>query len=154
MRLPLTRTQKKYLVLLEKGYCLEVEKRAPGFISQSHGAEIAGRTIRFDAAQRMIGESLVEKLSEDSCTVKYGISPAAVQLLDSCREAHRRERQGERSGFRRWCTHPSATPKCWAEDLRGRGKPADRAGLQRASRKEQLRGHTNIFAEEPPAGSP
>ncbi len=81
MKLPLTRTQKKYLVLLERGYCLEVEKRAPGFISQSHGAEIAGRTIRFDAAQRLIDESLVERLSEDGCVTKYRISPTAVQLL-------------------------------------------------------------------------
>ncbi len=89
MKVPLTRTQKRFLLLLQKGYLLEVEKRGPGYISQFCGAEIGGQGMRFDAAQRMINESLVEKVSEDGCTVKYGISPTAVQLLDSCREAHR-----------------------------------------------------------------
>ena len=86
--MPLTRTQKGFLLLLQKGYLLEVEKRAPGYVSNFCGAEIAGRGMRFDAAQRMINESLVEKVAEDGCTVKYGISPTAVQLLDSLREAH------------------------------------------------------------------
>ena len=85
----LTVTQKQFLNLLRRGYVLEVEKRGVGFVSQSHGAEIAGRGIRFDAAQRMIAESLVQKLSEDGRTIKYGISPAAIQILDSLAEARR-----------------------------------------------------------------
>ena len=67
---------------------MEVEKRGPGYVSQFCGAEIGGRGIRFDAAKRMIDESLLEKLSEDGCTVRYGISPTAIQLLASFREAH------------------------------------------------------------------
>ncbi len=77
------------LLLLQKGHFLEVEKRAPGCVSHSCGAEIAGRGIKFDAAQRMIDESLVEKLSEDERVTKYGISPPAIQILDSPTEARR-----------------------------------------------------------------
>ena len=86
--MPLTVAQRQWLRLLRKGHFLEVEKRAPGSASHHCGAEIGGRGMRFDAAQRMINESLVEKVSEDGCTVKYGISPTAAQLLDSCREAY------------------------------------------------------------------
>ncbi len=87
--MPLTRTQRKFLLLLHKGYLLEVEKRGPGYVSHFCGAEIGGRGIRFDAAQRMIDESLVEKLSEDGCVTKYRISPTAIQILDSLTEARR-----------------------------------------------------------------
>ena len=85
----LTVTQKQFLNLLRRGHFMEVEKRAPGFVSQSYGAEIVGRGIRFDAAQHLIAESLVEKVGEDGRTVKYGISPTAVHLLDSLTEARR-----------------------------------------------------------------
>ena len=68
---------------------MEVEKRAPGYVSHFCGAEIAGRGIRFDAARKMIAECLVEKVGEDGCTVKYGISSTAVRLLDSMAEARR-----------------------------------------------------------------
>jgi len=85
----LTRTQREFLLLLQKGYLLEVEKRAPGFVPQSHGAEIAGRGIRFDAARKMIAERLVEKVGEDGCTTRYAISPMAVRILDSLPEARR-----------------------------------------------------------------
>ncbi len=85
----LTRTQREFLLLLQRGYCLEVEKRAPGFVSHFCGAEIGGRGIKFDAAQRMIRESLVEKVGEEGHTVKYGISPTAVHLLGSLTEAQR-----------------------------------------------------------------
>ncbi len=84
----LTVAQREILSLMQRGYPLEIEKRGPGHISQSCGAEIGGRGIRFDAAQRMIAESLVEKVGEDACVTKHGISPTAVQLLDSLREAH------------------------------------------------------------------
>ena len=84
----LTRTQKTFLRLLQKGYLLEVEKRGAGFVSSSSGADIAGRTIKFDTAQRMISQSLVEKVGEDGCTVMYEISATALQLLNSLREAH------------------------------------------------------------------
>ena len=87
--MPLTRTQRKFLLLLQKGYLLEVEKRAPGFTSQYCGAEIGGRGIKFDTARRMIDQNLVEKLSEDGCTVRYGISLTAIQILDSLTEARR-----------------------------------------------------------------
>ena len=89
MKVALTKTQKTFLRLLEKGYALEVEKRGPGYVSHLGGAEIAGREIRFDAAQRLINESLVEKVAEDDCTVKYGISPTAIQILNSLAEARR-----------------------------------------------------------------
>ena len=88
MRAPLTKTQREFLVLLQKGYPLEVEKRGPGYVSHFSGAEIAGRPIRYDAAQNMINKLLVEKLSEDGCVTKYRISSTAVQLLASFREAH------------------------------------------------------------------
>ncbi len=87
--MPLTVTQKKYLHLMRRGHFLEVEKRAPGFVSHLGGAEIGGRGIRFDAAKRMIDESLVEKLSEDERVTKYRISPTAIQILDSPTEARR-----------------------------------------------------------------
>ena len=89
VKVALTKTQKTFLRLLEKGYALEVEKRGPGNVSHLGGAEIAGREIRFDAAQRLINESLVEKVAEDGCTVKYGISPTAIQILNSLAEARR-----------------------------------------------------------------
>ncbi len=89
MRVSLTRTQRKFLRLLERGYPLEVQKRRPGYVSQFCGAEIAGRAIRYDAAQNMIGKFLVEKLSEDGCVTKYRISPRAIQILDSLTEARR-----------------------------------------------------------------
>ena len=85
----LTVTQKQFLNLLRRGNFMEVEKRGPGYVSHFCGAEIGGRGIRFDAAQRMIDESLVEKLSEDGCVTKYRISPTAVQILDSLTEARR-----------------------------------------------------------------
>ena len=88
MKLPLTRTQKKYLLLLQRGYRLEIEKRSPGHVSKFFGAEIGGQEIKFDTAQRMIDQCLVEKVGEEDRTLKYEISPTAVQLLDSCREAH------------------------------------------------------------------
>ena len=87
MRLPLTKTQREILSLLQRGYPLEVEKRGPGYVSHLGGAEIGGRGIKFDAAQRMIDESLVEKLSEDERVTKYRISPTAIQILDSLTEA-------------------------------------------------------------------
>ena len=87
--MPLTRTQREFLLLLQKGYLLEVEKRAPGFVSQYFGAEIGGRGIKFDMAQRMIEQCLVQKLSEDGCTVRYGISPTAIQILNCLTEARR-----------------------------------------------------------------
>ena len=89
MRLPLTKTQREILSLLQRGYPLEVEKRGPGYVSQFCGAEIGGRGVKFDAAQRMIDESLVEKLGEDGCITKYRISPTAIQILDSLTEARR-----------------------------------------------------------------
>jgi hypothetical protein len=85
----LTKTRKGFLLLLQKGYLLEVEKRGPGYVSHLGGAEIGGREIRFDTAQHLIAESLVEKVSEDGCTVKYGISPTAIQILSSLAEAGR-----------------------------------------------------------------
>ena len=85
----LTVTQKQFLNLLRRGYVMEVEKRAPGYVSQFCGAEIAGRGIRFDAAQRMIAESLVQKVGEDGCTARYAISPMAVRLLDLLPEGRR-----------------------------------------------------------------
>jgi len=85
----LTKTRKGFLLLLQKGYLLEVEKRSPGHVSHLCGAEIGGRGIRFDAAQHLIDESLVEKVGEDGCTVKYRISSTAVRLLDSMAEARR-----------------------------------------------------------------
>ena len=85
----LTRTQKKFLLLMQRGYLLEVEKRGPGYVSAFCGAEIGGRGIKFDAAQRMIDKSLVEKLSEDGCTVRYGISVTAIQILNCLSEARR-----------------------------------------------------------------
>lgn len=87
--MPLTVTQRKVLLLLRKGHFLEVEKRAPGSVSHLCGAEIGGRGVKFDAAQRMIDESLVEKLGEDGCITKYRISPTAIQILDSLTEARR-----------------------------------------------------------------
>ncbi len=89
MRVPLTRTQRKFLLLLQRGYHLEVEKRAHGYVSSSCGAEIGGRGIRFDAARKMIAECLVEKVGEDDRTVRYAISSMAVRLLDSMAEARR-----------------------------------------------------------------
>ncbi len=88
IRAPLTRTQKKYLLLLQRGYRLEIEKRSLGHVSKFFGAEIGGQEIKFDTAQRMIDQRLVEKVGEEDRTLKYEISPTAVQLLDSCREAH------------------------------------------------------------------
>ena len=85
----LTAAQKQFLRLLKKGCVLEVEKRGPGYVSQLCGAEIGGRGIRFDTAQRMIDESLVEKLSEDERVTKYKISPTAIQILRSLTEARR-----------------------------------------------------------------
>ena len=89
MRVPLTKTQREFLQLLQKGYPLEVEKRGPGYVSHFSGAEIAGRAIRYDAAQNMIDKLLVEKLSEDGCVTKYRISPTAIQILNSPTEARR-----------------------------------------------------------------
>ena len=89
MKRSLTKTQKTFLRLLQKGYLLEVEKRGPGYVSHFCGAEIAGRGMRFDAAQHMIDESLVEKLSEDGCVTKYRISPTAIQILGSLAGARR-----------------------------------------------------------------
>lgn len=89
MRLPLTKTQREILSLLQRGYPLEVEKRGPGYVSHLGGAEIGGRGIRFDTAKRMIDECLVEKLTEDERTTKYRISPTAIQILDSPTEARR-----------------------------------------------------------------
>ncbi len=83
----LTASQKQFLLLLQRGYPLEVEKRGPGYVSHFSGAEIAGRAIRYDAAQRLIDESLVEMLSEDERVTKYRISPTAIQILDSLTEA-------------------------------------------------------------------
>ncbi len=83
----LTAAQRQFLNLLRRGYVMEVEKRGPGFVSNFHGAEIGGRGIKFDTARRMIDQSLVEKLSEDGCTVRYGISLTAIQILDSLTEA-------------------------------------------------------------------
>ena len=85
MRIPLTRTQKKYLLLLRRGYRLEVEKRGVGYKSQFFGAEIAGQGIKFDTAQRMIDESLVEKVGEEGRTVNYEISPIAIEILEGRR---------------------------------------------------------------------
>ena len=45
MRAPLTKTQREFLVLLQKGYLLEVEKRGPGYVSHLGGAEIGGREM-------------------------------------------------------------------------------------------------------------
>jgi hypothetical protein len=85
----LTKTRKGFLLLLQKGYLLEVEKRGPGYVSHFSGAEIAGRAIRYDAAQHMINKSLVEKVGEDEHVTKYRISPTAIQILDSMTEARR-----------------------------------------------------------------
>ena len=85
----LTKTEKTFLQLLQKGYPLEVEKRGPGYVSHFSGGEIAGRAVRYDAAQNMIGKFLLEKLSEDGCVTKYRISPTAIQILNSLAEARR-----------------------------------------------------------------
>lgn len=85
VRVSLTRTQRECLLLLQKGYLLEVEKRGPGYVSHLGGAEIGGRGIRFDAAQRMVHQSLVEKLSEDERVTRYRISPTAIQILEGRR---------------------------------------------------------------------
>ncbi len=85
----LTKTRKGFLLLLQKGYLLEVEKRGPGYVSHLGGAEIGGREIRFDTAQRLINESLVEKVGEDERVTKYRISPTAFQILSSLAEARR-----------------------------------------------------------------
>ena len=81
----LTRTQKKYLLLLQRGYRLEIEKRSPGHVSKFFGAEIGGQEIKFDTAQRMIVQRLVEKVGEEDRTLKYEISPIAIQILEGRR---------------------------------------------------------------------
>ncbi len=85
MRAPLTRTQKKYLLLLQRGYRLEIEKRSPGHVSKFFGAEIGGQEIKFDTAQRMIDQRLVEKVGEEDRTLKYEISPIAIQIIEGRR---------------------------------------------------------------------
>jgi len=81
----LTATQRKFLLLLQKGYLLEVEKRGVGYVSKFCGAEIGGQEIKFDTAQRMIDQCLVEKVGEEDRTLKYEISPIAIQILEARR---------------------------------------------------------------------
>ena len=64
---------------------MEIEKRSPGHVSKFFGAEIGGQEIKFDTAQRMIAQCLVEKVGEEDRTLKYEISPIAVQILEGRR---------------------------------------------------------------------
>ena len=89
MRAAPTKTEKTFLRLLQKGYPLEIQKRSAGYVSSFSGGEIGGRAVRYDAARNMVGKFLLKKLSEDECVTKYGISPIAIQILNSLAGARR-----------------------------------------------------------------
>ncbi len=68
---------------------MEIEKRSPGYVSKFFGAQIGGQEIKWDTAQRMIDKCLLEKVGEEDRTLKYQISPTAIQILSSLAEARR-----------------------------------------------------------------